>query len=250
MRRQLLIAVILIGGFVAVLNTVLVGYSAYADNRDRFEALQVSNKQAEATNEKNAAAVAQWRKESAEVKKGIGPGACNSDSTICAPATVQAEDWIAENQWIVTTAVLGLGTFLLLAVGILILVRRDQTLPITWAQALTLAGVAFFFLILVNGIIPDRIMFLWDNVLKQRGTFTVPGTKAVAQLLNEGAKGWVWDWEVPRDLIVATWYGIGFVGTVLVWYWAQEWPKRLDAKEAASGGPKSPYGRPLTASGR
>ena len=250
MRRQLLIAMVLIGGFVAALNTVLVGYSAYSDNRDAFKALQVANKAAITTNITNADSIEEYKQADPAVREGIGPGSCNSDSTICAPAVVQAEDWIAESQWVVTTGVLGLGTFLLLAVAVLILLRRDQSLPITWAQALVLGGVAFFFLILANGVIPDRIMFIWDNVLKQRGVFTVPGTKAVAQLLNESAKGWIWDWEVPRDLIVAGWYGVSFVGTVLVWYWAQEWPKRLDAKEAATGGRTSPYGRPLTAPGR
>lgn len=250
MRRQLLIAMLLIGGFVATLNTVLVGYSAYSANADAFAALKVANNAAVAVNKKNEGAIAEYERADPAVREGMGPGGCNSDSSICAPALVQDENWIAESQWVVTTAVLGLGTFLLFAVAILVLVKRDESLPITWAQALILGGTAFFFLILVNGIIPDRIMFIWDNVLKQRGVFTVPGTKAVAQLLNESAKGWVWDWEVPRDLIVAGWYGISFVGTVAVWYWAQEWPKRLDAKEAATGGRTSPYGRPLTAPGR
>lgn len=250
MKRKLVIAMIIIGGGLATLQAVMLGVYLHSQDKLAVDTQEQANRSAE---ESNAALQAQFDRAVANREKGVVETAFETpalqktfDAGKLDQAALDAKKspivkitWIMGNSWIITTVIITLFTFLALIVPAAVLWFRDDTLPITWAEGLTYAGGLFWFMIVINGMIPDLIIKIWDNVFKIKGTFTVPLTGLV------GPVGWQWDWFVVRDLLVVGWYVVTLVGTFVAWYWAQELMKRSGETGGSARQLTSPYGRPV-----
>lgn len=192
MKRKLVIAMIVIGGALTTLQAVMLGVYLHSQDALAVETQEQANRTAEET---NAELQAQYDKAVELREKGIVETAFETpslqkdfDAGKLDEAALQAKmspvvdiTWIFRNSWIVTTAIITLFTFLALFVAAAVLWFRDDSLPITWAEGLTYAGALFWFLIVINGMIPDLIIKIWDNVFKIKGIFTVPLTEPIAQ---------------------------------------------------------------------
>lgn len=249
MKRKLVIAMIVIGGGLATLQAVMLGVYLHSQDRLAVETQEQANKTAEETNaqlqaqfdkavKNRASGVLESAFDTPSLQKLFDGGQLDQAALDAKKSPIVPINWILTNSWLVTTAIITIFTFLALIVPAAVLWFRDDDLPITWAEALTYAGGLFWFLIVINGLIPDLIIKIWDNVFKIKGTFTVPLTK------------WQWDWFVARDLLVVGWYVVTLVGMFAAWYWAQELMKR----SGETGGPArqltSPYGRPVLSAGK
>lgn len=255
MKRKLVIAMVLIGGALATLQSVMLGVFLHSQDKLAIETQEQANRSAETTNaqlqdqfdkavENRESGVVESAFESAANQKDFDAGKLDQAALDAKKSPIVSIDWIFRNSWLVTTVIITIFTFLALLVPAAVLWLRDDSLPITWAEGLVYAGGLFWFLIVVNGMIPDLIIKIWDNVFKVKGTFTVPLTDIT------GGLGWQWDWFVVRDLLVVGWYVVTLVATFAGWYWAQELMKR----SGETGGParqlKSPYGRPVLSAGK
>lgn len=255
MKRKLVIAMVLIGGALASLQAVMLGVYLHSQDQLAVETQVQANKTAEETNAQlqeqfdkavanREAGVVESAFESPANQKDFDAGKLDQAALEAKKSPIVDISWIFRNSWVVTTVIITIFTFLALLVPAAVLWFRDDSLPITWAEGLTYAGGLFWFLIVINGMIPDLIIKIWDNVFKIKGIFTVPLTGLV------GAVGWQWDWFVVRDLLVVGWYVVTLVATFALWYWAQELMKR----SGETGGPArqltSPYGRPVLSAGK
>lgn len=249
MKRKLVIAMIIIGGALATLQAVMLGVYLHSQDALAVETQEQANKTAEVTNtalqaqfdkavENKSKGVLESAFDTPSLQKEFDLGSLDQAALDAKKSPVVDITWISRNSWLVTTAIITLFTFLALIVPAAVLWFRDDSLPITWAEGLTYAGGLFWFLIVINGLIPDLIIKIWDNVFKIKGTFTVPLTS------------WQWDWFVVRDMLVVGWYVVTLVGMFAAWYWAQELMKR----SGETGGPgrqlTSPYGRPVLSAGK
>jgi hypothetical protein len=232
-KAKLIVAMLLIGGFVATLNIGLITYFGYDQSQTNVKSKESANEQAALTNE--------------EVEKEIAAAATDEERAAAEEQLVSIEPvgWIDRNDWIVMTAWIALATYGMLAVAAIALWRRDESLPLTWGESLLYGMIAFGYLVIVFGFIPHYVIAIWDV---QTGTwvspFSVWPTEWIAGLWNESAVGWQWDWRAVRDIIVAGWYIVALLAMFVFWYWAQEFPKR-QAQKQAQAEMSSPYGRPM-----
>ncbi len=228
-----------IGAMIGVLSVGLIAISLHNRDVTAVKTAKQSNQQAQTAN--------------AGLQKDLAAGAITQAQFDEQKTEIEPVTWLTKNSWLVSSSIVGVVSFGLLVLATLILLKRDKSLPITWAEAVVYSGVLFFFLILVNGVIPHFMIDLWDNVIKLRGEFTVPLTKSIASLWESKAQGMEWGWFVIRDMIVAGWYIVTLVLMIALWYWTQELPKR-SKKSEKPGEAKvltSPYGRPmLSATGK
>jgi len=177
--------------------------------------------------------------------------------------------WIDSNNWVITTVIVTLFSLAMLLLVVAMLWRRDDDLPLTWAESIVYTTVAFFFLILMFGFVPHFILKVWDSVVAEgkwtwfpyvadaggnTGTFVVWGTRVIAEGLDyvmiwqEDVErvGMEWSWYVIRDFLVTAWYGLTVVFAIAGAYWAQKLYQQDAAKKApAAEALTSPYGRPM-----
>ncbi|GEM_PF-1781098 len=173
-------------------------------------------------------------------------------------------EWVDENSWLLNTGIITLFGAAFLALSGVMLWKQDEGLPLTWAEAIVHTSTVFFFLILINGFIPDQILKLWDSVLadgkwgwfpyvadSETGTFVLYGTGWISDWLffwsDVERVGLEWGWFVIRDILLTMWYGVATVGSILGIYWSQELYKRDKKKKSPAKQVlgTSVYGRPL-----
>lgn len=227
-KAKLIIAMIVIGGAIAAINTALIFVYQRDQAQSNVEQTEASNKQRRTSLEEQIA------------DEGDADTKAELEAEL---AGIKDPGWIDSNDYLVMTAWIVVAQFGMLAAAAIALWRRDESLPLTWGEAVFYGFVAFGYLIIVNGFIPHYIIKIWDvNVAAT--PFTVWPTRDIAQLWNENALGWQWNWRAVRDMIVAGWYIVTLLLMYIVWYWAQEYPKRQAQREATADS-KSPYGRPM-----
>lgn len=231
-KTKLIVAMLVIGGIIAGLNTILIALYTHDQAVKNVEQLEASNAQAQATN--------------ADLEKQIAKATGEEKTTLEKELVeVVPVGWIDRNDWIIMTAWVVVFQFGMLGAAALVLARRDDSLPFTWGESIFYGFVLFGFLIIAFGFIPHYIISIWDF---KTGTwvspFSVWPTRAIAGLWNENALGWQWSWKAVRDIIVAGWYIVALLAMYVLWYWAQEFPKR-QAQKAATTELTSPYGRPM-----
>lgn len=238
--RKLIIAMFVIGGALATMNAFLIGFDTHRAAAQAVEATEKANTEATAKNAEVNAKLA-GTTDAAERKK------LQEEKEKVAPIT-----WAQRYGWILGTGLITIAAFGTLLLVCAMLWRRQDGMPITWAEAMIYSGVFFFYLIIANGFIPHYMIQIWDASIAPnlKNPMTVFGSKQIASLWNENALGLQWSWKTLRDVVVAGWYVVVLIGTIVAVYWAQEWPKR-QAREAGAGAKAitSPYGRPMLQAG-
>ncbi len=238
MREKLIAGGVVIGLLVTFIAVALIGISLGVKANDNVLAIEAANANIVGSNEELRA----------ELDLLVDRGeftASEADAQFEENKATATEITFDDRySWIESTGIVAILTVGMLGIGVAVLIKRDESLPMTWAQNIVVAGILFYFLLLVNGVIPHFMITIWDNVWpKQQGTFTVPLTQAIGSWFESDALGWEWAWWVPRDMIVAGWYIVTLVAMIVCWYWTQ----KLLERESASSESKariSPYGRP------
>ncbi len=239
LRQKLIIVMVVLGGGIAALTIALmavdIGVKTSAENETKASA----NAQVEVFNQELMA----------DLEAQVTAGDLTQDEADQAfedsKASIQPLDFQTKYGWIVVTAFIGIVLYLMLAVSAVMLWFRRLDLPMTWAETLVHSAILFGYFSIVFGFIPHFIIDVWDNVWpKQQGFFVFPFTGDIARWFEPNAIGWEWAWYVPRDIIVAGWYVVTFVGMVAIWWWVQVLQER--EPKAKEGEPTmSAYGRPV-----
>lgn len=255
-KRKLALTAFAIGGGLLFLQTALLFVVSQADSAKKVESQETANASAEKTNaelqaqfdlatENQANGVLEQAFVSASNQQDFDTGALDQEALDALKTPVVAIDWAFQNGWLITVFWITLWTLIPLLAAVATLWFRDDSLPLTWAESLLYAGTVFWFFTVAWALIPHLMMRIWDDVAEITGTFTVFPTQYF------GDVGWIWDWFVIRDIVVAGWYVVTLVAMFALWWWAQELPKRAAAKEGPIGiGIRSPYGRPVLSAGR
>ena len=237
--RKLIIAMFVIGGALATMNSGLTGYDSYRASSQAVEAAQKANVDAVAKNAEINAELAKTtdpkeREDLQEQKQEVKP-----------------VTWAQRYGWLLATGLMTIAAFGSLVLACAMLWKRQEGMPITWAEAMIYSTVFFFYLVIANGFIPHYMIQIWDASIAPnlKDPMTVFGTKQIASIWNENALGWQWSWRTLRDIVVSGWYVVVLLGTILGIYWAQEWPKRQAKEGAAAKAITSPYGRPMLQAG-
>jgi len=255
-KRKLAISGLLIGATLAGLLFALLVIVLQADSSKKVDSQKTANASAEKANadlqaqfdlatENQQSGKLEQAFVNATNQKDFDAGRLDQAALDALKTPIVEIDWSFENGWIITVLWITLWAVVPLLAAIATLWFRDDSLPLTWAEAMLYGGTVFWYFTVAWGLIPHLMMRIWDDVAEITGTFTVFPTQYF------GGVGWQWGWFAIRDMIVAGWYIVTLVAMFALWWWAQELPKRAAAKEGPVGlGIRSPYGRPVLSAGR
>jgi hypothetical protein len=237
--RKLIIAMFVIGGALATMNTGLTGFDSYRASSQALDAAQKANVDAVAKNE-------QLNVELAATTDPKEREALQDQKQQVSPIS-----WAQRYGWLLATVLMTVAAFGSLVLVCAMLWKRQEGMPITWAEAMIYSTVFFFYLVIANGFIPHYMIQIWDASIAPNlaEPMTVVGTKQIASIWNENALGLQWSWNTLRDIVVSGWYVVVLLATILGIYWAQEWPKRQAKEGDTAKAITSPYGRPMLQAG-
>ncbi len=125
-------------------------------------------------------------------------------------------------------------TFVCVGVIVLVGVKREPGIPLTWGEAMVAAAFAFFLIFWVYGVVPHQFLTWADSELGWRPDKLLLGPGNIFDKLPFSL-----NWRVVRDIAVSGIYGVFLVGHGAIFV---IWQKRGQSKPKEE---LSAYGRPL-----